>query len=238
MGNHVQARGVNVPSVGPGPQTQGYFFPHETPGCVGIKGHGGQKVGVRKEESRGNERNLRRAILARWSVPVHVDAKNVVFHGVLGKGGRAQSGPGGTAHVLAVVLLKAGWVGRQDGFWVILGSPGLVDVVLIPVGGKLQVGIHLHKEGFSRPKLAGVESCRLGAESVRIVYVQDPDLSVVAILFVFFVGAEFFDAVLVWRFGTDGGSVVSVFVLSDDDQTRFADCSVEAKAILDHGSKE
>mmetsp|Transcript_23540 Transcript_23540/g.65339 ORF Transcript_23540/g.65339 Transcript_23540/m.65339 type:complete len:289 (-) Transcript_23540:790-1656(-) len=237
MGDHVLAGGVDVPSMGPCPQTEGDFFPHETPGCVRIKGHVDQKAGVGKEESGRNERDLRWPLGVGGSLSLRVDAKNVVFHGTVRKDGPAQSGPRSSTLVLSVVFLKAGRICRQDRFGIILGGLGFVDVEFIPVGGKLQVCIHLHKIGFSSPKLAGIETGRLRSECVRVVDVNGPDLSAVTILFVFWVFAEFFNAILVGRFGTDRGPISPVFVLSYHLQTGFADRSVEAKAVLNNGSK-
>mmetsp|Transcript_5508 Transcript_5508/g.13096 ORF Transcript_5508/g.13096 Transcript_5508/m.13096 type:complete len:291 (-) Transcript_5508:703-1575(-) len=146
--------------------------------------------------------------------------------------GTAQPLSSATTFECSVIFLEAWWVGAQNRLGEVFGGLGLVNVILFPVGCKLQMGVHLHDIGFTTPKLAGVIASCLGAEGIGVVDVNNSDLSALAIFLVIFMGAEFFNAVGVGWLGTNRSPVSSIFVLSNDLQTRFADNSVQTVTVL------
>mmetsp|Transcript_16882 Transcript_16882/g.38991 ORF Transcript_16882/g.38991 Transcript_16882/m.38991 type:complete len:539 (-) Transcript_16882:511-2127(-) len=236
VGDHVLARRVDVPAVRPGSNAQGDFFSHEAPRGVGVEGDVPEERAVGEEEAGGDEGNLRGIRGVPRGQAELLDAQNFVLDVVFREMASAQSLSAGSALEISIVLLEAGWVGTQDRLRVVFGSLHLADVVVVPLGRKFQVGVHLHEVIFSPPELARVIPGCLGAERIRVVKVQDPDLSVLAKMLVVLVGAKLLDAVRVWRGGTDRGLRLPVRKRSDDLNARFASHPVESEAVLDHGS--
>ena len=205
MGNQILSWGVNVPTVGPRSHTERNLFSHEEPWHEWIKRNVTQKFGPRKEETRRNERNLG----GPWFIPLvgksSIDSHNRVWI-VSACATSAETSTVRFMHPTIICCVKARWIRAQNRLWVIPRCLNLYPIFFVPVLGKHEMGIALHKVCLTTPQLGCKVSGYRRSERFGFVHVNHAYLSVLTIPFVTRYGTKCLNTIGIW------GTIINLLI--------------------------
>ncbi|EJK65436.1 hypothetical protein THAOC_13701, partial [Thalassiosira oceanica] len=231
VGYEILPGGVDVPPVRPGSEAERDLLPHEAPRQERVERHVDKELAPGEEEPGGDVSDLgRRAVGTVAGIP-RVDPQYLVLDVRVAEGACAKPRSRRPPLVRGIPLVETRGVRAQYRLGVALRRLDLLDVQPVPLGGETEVRVALHEVRLAPPELAGEVPRRGGPVALRLVDVQHPDLSGVAVLHVPRIAAELLDAVVIRGPVADLGDGPALLVLPLDLDASPA-LDVDPEAVL------